>query len=116
MEAKSGVKFNQARVALARQWTGELTDGGPKEVTIRVLEPTSEGITVTDKTPAKTETIPIPASEEEARGIISRFERGADGLRGDEDVSDSVTQHMLSDKTQLSDEKWLGSEEEELNA
>ena len=118
MEENSGVKFNQARVALTRQWMGDMSgpDAGPTEVTIKILEPTTEAIVVSDKTPVKTETIPIPATEAEARAIIERFERGADAIRGDEDVSDNVAQHMLRDKTSLVDEKWLGSEQEELDA
>ena len=118
MEKNSGVKFNQARVALARQWIGDMSgpDTGPKEVVIKVLEPTTEAIVISDKTQVKTETIPIPATEEEARAIIERFERGADSLRGDEAVSDNVAQHMLNDRTTLTDEKWLGTEQEELDA
>jgi phospholipase D1/2 len=118
MEQNSGVKFNQARVALTRQWIGDLSgpDAGPTEVTIRVLEPTTEAIVVSDKTAVKTETIPIPATEMEARDIIERFEHGADGIRGDQEVSDNVAQHMLRDQTTLADEKWLGTEQEELDA
>ena len=118
MEEKSGIKFNQARVALSRQWIGELLDGKilPKEVTLRTMEPTTEGIVISDKTPSKTETIPVPSSEEEARQTIEKFERGAEGVRGDQDVSDTISQHMLHDKTGLRDEKWHGTEEEELNA
>jgi phospholipase D1/2 len=118
MEAKSGVKFNQARVALARQWIGEAVEGveSIKEMTVRSLEPTTEGMVVSDKTPLKTETIPIPKTEEEARQIVERFEHGAEHLRGDESVSDTVAQHMLHDKTGLADEKWLGTEQEELDA
>jgi len=118
MEENSGVKFNQARVAQTRQWIGDLSgpDAGPTEVTIKVWEPTTEAIVVSDKTPVKTETIPIPATEAEARDIIQRFERGADGIRGDQEVADSVAQHMLQDRTTLADEQWLGTEQEELDA
>jgi phospholipase D1/2 len=117
MEERSGIKFNQARVALARQWIGDLGDDqGPKEMTVTVLQPTAEAIVLSDKNPPKTEIIPIPPTAEEARKIIEQFEHGADGLRDDQDVSDTVAQHMLGDKTGLQDEKWLGTEEEELNA
>lgn len=60
--------------------------------------------------------MPVPSSEEEAREVIARFERAARDVREDEDVADNVVQHMLSDRTGLRDEKWLGSEEEELDA
>jgi len=32
----------------------------------------------------------------------------SDNIRGDEEVADTVSQHMLNDKTGLMDEKWLG--------
>lgn len=58
----------------------------------------------------------IPESEDAARQLIERFEAAARGVRGDEDVADNVVQHMLNDKTGLLDEKWLGTEQEELDA
>jgi phospholipase D1/2 len=117
MEQTSGVKFREAQVALARQWIGpELGQDAPKEVTIKSPEPTTEGVVVSEKTDVKTETVPIPESYEAAKDMIKRFESGADNIRGDEEVSDTVAQHMLLDKTSLMDEKWLGTDEEELNA
>lgn len=85
-------------------------------MTITVPEATTEGILISDKTAVKTETVPIPKSEDEAREIIERFERGADSIRGDDQVSDTVAQHMLDDTTKLQDEQWLGTEQEELDA
>jgi len=58
----------------------------------------------------------MPESEEIAEETLRKFEDAARNIRGDEDVSDNVVQHMLMDKTSLEDEKWLGTEEEELNA
>ncbi|KAG5341907.1 hypothetical protein C0989_007067 [Termitomyces sp. Mn162] len=116
MEQNSGVKFHEAQVALARQWIGQESASNQKEVTLAMPEPTTEGIIQSEKTPVKTETVPIPQSFEEARDIVRRFESGAEGLRGDQEVSDTVAQHMLCDRTELPDEKWLGTEEEELNA
>jgi phospholipase D1/2 len=60
--------------------------------------------------------VKIPESEDAARQVIERFEAAARGVRGDEDVADNVVQHMLNDKTGLLDEKWLGTEQEELDA
>jgi phospholipase D1/2 len=114
MEENSGVSFHQAQVALARQWIGQ--DGEQKEVTLTLPNPTTEGIVVSKKTPAKTETVQVPATEEEAREIVATFEHGSDAIRGDEDVSDSVSHHVLMDETRLQDEHWLASREEELNA
>ncbi|KAG5647465.1 hypothetical protein DXG03_009396 [Asterophora parasitica] len=114
MEKKSGVTFHEAQVALSRQWIGQDPESTQKEVTLTIPEPTTE--VVSDKTPRKTETVPIPESAEAARAIVERFEQGAVGLRGDEEVSDTVAQHMLSDRTSLQAEKWLGTPEEELNA
>jgi len=118
MEKNSGVKFHQAQVAYARQIVGDMTDvdrsDAQETVTIEIPQATTEGMVVSDKTEIKKETIPLPKSEAEATDIIKRFQSGADSIRGDEDVSDNVVQHMLSDKTSLAEEKWLGTEEEEL--
>jgi phospholipase D1/2 len=118
MEDNSGVSFHQAQVALARQWIGQDPNSDQKEVTLTLPNPTSAGvgIVVTEKTPPKTETVPIPETEEQAREIVSRFEHGSDDIRGDEDVSDSVAQHALLDDTNLEKELWMASREEELNA
>ncbi|KAJ7482689.1 hypothetical protein FB451DRAFT_1235871 [Mycena latifolia] len=116
IEEKSGVKFHAAQVALARQWIGDDSDGSQKEVTLALPVATKEGLVVSDKTEAKTETVPIPESEDAAREVIERFERAAREVRGDEDVADNVAQHMLHDRTSLMEEKWLGTEQEELDA
>ncbi|EIM84706.1 phospholipase D/nuclease [Stereum hirsutum FP-91666 SS1] len=117
-EEDSGVKFNEAQVALARQWVGDSadtsSDGQPKEVTIKLAEPTTEGMVVSKKTDVKTEKFPLPTSKAEAVEKIERFERAAKRLRGDAHVSDTVGQHALKDRTELAEEQWLGSEEEEL--
>jgi phospholipase D1/2 len=106
---------------LARLWLGP-GYGQPnvnKAVKIKIPEPTKEGIVETsakeddEKKKPKIEEFAMPETEEEARDIIRRFEKGAEDLRGDEDVSDSVAQHALTDRTNLLDEKWLGTEEEE---
>ncbi|KAI0703476.1 phospholipase D/nuclease [Cytidiella melzeri] len=119
MEQNSGIKFQQAQVALARQWVGKAPDGvaDQKNVTIVIPDETTAtaGFSGTENK-LKTETYPLPSSVDEAREIIERFQHGADGLRSDEDVSDNVVQHMLSDTTSLLDEKWLGTEDEERNA
>ncbi|KAI0804784.1 phospholipase D [Irpex lacteus] len=119
MEENSGVKFQQALVALARQWVGKAPDGDADQTSVTIVVPdeTNAGATLEGtKNQLKTETYPLPRSVEEARDIIERFQHGADDLRSDEDVSDNVVQHMLNDRTTLSDEKWLGTEEEERNA
>lgn len=58
----------------------------------------------------------MPESEQEAEATLRKFEEGAKAVRADDDVADNVAQHMLMDKTDLRDEKWLGTEEEELTA
>ncbi len=119
IEETSGVKFQQAMVALARQWVGQ-EDGPSQPQTVSIVLPVENDNNAADvagtKNDTKTETYPLPRSVDEARGIIERFEHGADNLRSDEDVSDNVVQHMLNDRTSLLDEKWLGTEEEERNA
>ncbi|KAJ8689244.1 hypothetical protein PTI98_013285 [Pleurotus ostreatus] len=117
IERNSGVRFLEAQVALAREWIGnEFDENVQTEAKFQIPEPNKEGVVLSEKTPAKIESIRIPPTEEEARQIVKRFEHGADTLRGDEDVADSVAQHMLHDRTSLLEEKWLGSEEEELQA
>ena len=75
----------------------------------------TEGLMAAPKTPPKTETVLIPTTDDAALKVVERWHRGAEGLRGDEDVSDTVSHHMLHEKG-LVDEKWLGTPEEELNA
>lgn len=120
MEENSGVKFHEAQVALSRQWVGDQSNAGGedpiKEVFIKMPQPTGEGIVQTKATDTKTEKVPLPANAEEARQKIEAFEAGADNIRSDEEVADTVSQHMLNDKTGLLDEKWLGTEEEEKDA
>ena len=116
MEENSGVSFVQAQVALARQWIGQPNPGVKTQdkVVVKKPEPTGEAMLVGDKTEVKTEEVPLPASEEEAKDIIERFEKGAEGVRSDSEVADTVCQHRLKDETSLLDEKWLGTAEEEL--
>ncbi|KAJ3482521.1 hypothetical protein NLI96_g6930 [Meripilus lineatus] len=127
IEENSGIKFNEAMVALARQWIGESRPVDPTQVTVVLpsetpaTDPILASGTAKDKSgkkkdEPKTETFALPATVENAREIIATFESGASDLRSDEPVSDNVVQHMLSDKTGLLDETWLGTEEEERNA
>ena len=117
MERNSGVSFHQAQVALARLWIGDGTSNEKpiEKVAIKKPSPTGEGMLVSDETKTEIEEIPLPKSEEEAREIIEKFESGARGLRGDEEVADTVSQHLLEDRTGLAEETWLGTEEEELD-
>lgn len=127
IEERSGIKFNEAMVALARQWIGESRPVDPVNVTIVLptetpaTDPILNSAAGKDKTgkkkeEPKTETYALPETVENARHIIETFEEGALGLRSDEPVSDNVVQHMLGDRTGLLDEAWLGTEEEEKNA
>lgn len=122
MEENSGVKFQQAVVALGRQWVGnDLDNEGtwqPDSVSM-VLPADNSNIGVGvegTKVERKIETYPLPKTVDEARQIIERFEHGADELRSDENVADNVVQHMLRDSTNLLDEKWAGTPEEERSA
>jgi phospholipase D1/2 len=90
----------------------------PTEVSIKLPEPTSEGIVLSEKTEVKTEKYQIPRLYSDAVAVIERFESGANGLVGrrHDAVADTVGQHALQDETELADEQWLGSEEEELDS
>lgn len=118
MEENSGVKFGEAQVALARQWVGTPIEGGEFQTTVSIkgVEESTGDAAVSGDTKVKSEEVPLPQSADEARQIIERFQHGADSLRGDEDVADTVSQHALLDRTSLWDEKWLGTEDEELNS
>jgi phospholipase D1/2 len=111
METNSGVTFLNAQVALAREWIGP--DMLPKEdVSVILPQETKEAIVVEGS--SKTAKVPVPQLEEQARQVIAQFERGAP--RVDVDVSDSVSSHRLQDVTSLLNEKWLGTDQEELNS
>jgi phospholipase D1/2 len=122
MEEKSGIRFHEAQVALARQWIGEQPpakegEWRPTEVDIRIpTESEGAGLVATEKKDVKTEKVKIPENEHEARRIIEQFENSAqDGeLQQARGVSDNVVQHMLHDVTHLNEEAWHGSPEEEL--
>jgi phospholipase D1/2 len=116
MERNSGVTFSEAQVALARQWIGVGDADTQTDVTIAVVQPERAPDGAVGEGGVKTENVRIPATAEEARSIIARFEAGADGVRGDEAVADNVAQHMLGDSTGLQAEGWLGTEEEERDA
>lgn len=113
MERNSGVKFHEAQVALARQWVSGDSITEQKEVILSL--PQEETLFPSDK-PQETEKVAIPSDDSIAREMIARFEKGAEGVRDDSNVSDTVAQHMLNDKTRLEDEIWLGTKEEELYA
>ncbi|KAJ7600688.1 phospholipase D [Mycena floridula] len=120
IEQNSGVTFNEAQIAYARVMIGRDT-GDQKEITvsdvkIRVNEPTTEALAPPSNDKVKTVTVPLPSSLEEAKEKVKRFEEAAKAIRGDEQVSDSVAQHLLQDSTTLADEKWLGNEAEEKEA
>lgn len=119
MEANSGVTFNEAQVALARQWVGDSANpDAPTEVAIKLPDPTSAGIVVSEKKEVKTEKYQMPRLYSDAVAVIERFESGANALVGRRHgaVADTVGQHALQDETELADEQWLGTEEEELNS
>jgi phospholipase D1/2 len=90
----------------------------PTEVTIKVPEPTFEGVVLSNKTEMRSETYPLPRTYKDATAEIERFESSANALIGrrNSPIADTVGQHALQDNTELRDEQWFGSEEEELNS
>lgn len=115
MERNSGIEFSQVQVALAREWVGP-DDGSWRQPDIKLKAPgetsgTPADLGTTAKKAENIKTYPFPATVEEARDTISRFEDGAP--RSDQEVADTIGQHALQDGTDLRDEKWLGSPEEE---
>jgi len=118
MERNSGVKFSEAQVALARQWVAGDVLTNQKEITLSLPREELGLPTNTEKEKEKDKSIkvPIPVDAEAARRVVINFQNGASSLRSDDPVADNVAQHRLQDNTSLLQEKWLGTEEEELNA
>lgn len=114
MEQNSGVTFHQAQVALAKQWIGIPDVWAPEVVAIKQPEPTQEGLIVENGN-SSIEQVSLPPTVEAAVEIVEKFEAGAVGLRDDHHVSDSIAHHTLMDSTNLKQEKWLGTEKEELD-
>ncbi|CAG8539977.1 2129_t:CDS:10, partial [Acaulospora colombiana] len=112
MEENSGVTFHQAQVALAKQWIGVPEVWTQPNVSIKQPDPTKEGLII-EETKTKVEALKYPETVEEAVEIIEKFEAGAIGIRDDHRVSDSIAHHALMDDTNLLQEKWLGTDEEE---
>ncbi|KAG8850840.1 hypothetical protein FRB96_009577 [Tulasnella sp. 330] len=118
MEINTGVTFHEAQIAQARMWIGD--DGFWHQDTVKIKRP-SEFAGVDDnnlgmtekKTVEEVESVNFPKSTALAQGIVQRFESGAP--RSDVMVSDTISQHLLQDETQLQDEAWMGSEQEERN-
>jgi phospholipase D1/2 len=113
----SNVDFYQAQVAQDRQWIGDMWGtNSSKEVKIAEIQ-TNAGLGIMDqdakKEDVKTVTIPMQENLQDAVALVDKWEAAALQVRGDGDVSDTVGQHAMQDKTALSDEKWLGTEEEE---
>ncbi|CAE6458267.1 unnamed protein product [Rhizoctonia solani] len=89
MEENSSVTYHEAQIAQARLWIGEDSFGHQEKV--RIQGPRRK-----------------PLAPEE---IVKKFEIGV--TREDLGVVDSTAQHALGDKTDLKDEKWYGTEQEE---
>ncbi len=90
MERNPGVKFSEAQVAVARQWvSGDNyhTKGRHN------LHAARGGLFPSDK-PQATETVAIPPDDNAAKETIDRFEKGAEGVRDDSNVSDTVARHI----------------------
>jgi phospholipase D1/2 len=119
MEENSGVKFHEAQVALARQWLGDQGLGDIKDINIEAPSSTKEGINISDKTEIHVEKVHIPESFEAATAVVEKFEKGIDGLAEGspnvKEIKSSLPHQLLANGPPLEQEKWLGSEEEELN-
>ncbi|KAF8758613.1 Phospholipase d [Rhizoctonia solani] len=97
MEQNSGVTYHEAQIAQARLWIGD--DGYWHQEKVKIQGPQPD--------------FGMELSETATTGkdAQKKFESGA--TRGDRGVADSVAQHTLRDKTNLKDEKWYGTEQEE---
>lgn len=111
MEKESETTFEDAQVALARQWLGPDEDTLERTVKIKSVQPTqgdpqSLGMTVAENPNDKVKDVKVPGTYQQAVDIIKKFESGA--KRSDEEVSDTISQHVQQDKTGIKNERWLG--------
>jgi phospholipase D1/2 len=111
MEKRSGTRFEDAQVALARQWLGP--DDQTLEYTVKIKsvepgqsDPASLGLATPENAKGRVKEVKVPPTVQKAVEIIERFERGAP--RSDEYVADTISQHVQQDRTSILDEKWLG--------
>ena len=88
-----------------------------EEIRIKLPEPTSEGVVLSEGTAVKLEKYSLH-SYNEGVAVIERFEDNASAFVGmpHAAVADTVGQHALQDKTKLADGQWFESEEEELDS
>ncbi|KAF8305767.1 phospholipase D/nuclease [Clavulina sp. PMI_390] len=140
MEQKSQVSFEQAQVALVRMWLGSKDDAdAPQSIEVKIPKPSQNSISIDRphmrmkssegddsggkpkadspsdaKDTIESKHVMLPRTFAEAAGLVSQFERAAP--RSDDDVADTVGQHVQLDRTVLTQEKWLGTEEEERDA
>ena len=116
IEEQSGIKFHEAMTALARIYVGREEEYNPPTETTVVL-PTGglvNQLSASGQQPImKTETYQLPQSYEEAQEIVDRWHRAAASLREGGDIADNVIQHTMEDRTNLRNEQWLGTSEEE---
>ncbi|KIO26629.1 hypothetical protein M407DRAFT_199455 [Tulasnella calospora MUT 4182] len=116
MARDSGVSFFQAQMAQARLFLGNDTTWKQDKIQISAPatytgENTSDLGTTEKQGTTMVEEVKFYQNLEEARQVVRKFERAAG--RSDEEVSDSLSQHLLADTTGLMSEQWLGSEQEE---
>lgn len=118
VEQRSGVTFHEAQVAQAREWIGDdLQDSTTRELKIfETKGNVGTGLQMegeAKKNDVKVKTLPLPQNREEAKRIVDRFESAAKDALGGTYVSDNVGQHAMRGTGPLSEEGWLGTQEEE---
>lgn len=118
IENRSGVKFVEAQVALAKQWVAGDTITVQKEIVLGV--PVERDIFVIDDDKLKPKPVTVKASippdGEAALQAVQMFQRGSYALQSNKTVSDNVAQHRLAANSSLLNEPWLGTEQEELDS
>ena len=118
VEKRSGVTFQEAQVAQAREWIGDgWSDGSTRELKIFEAKGNVGGGLQLEgdakKSDAKAKTFPLPQDRREAKRIVDSFENAAKDSLGGSHISDTVGQHAMKGTGPLSDERWAGTEEEE---
>ncbi|KAG9029137.1 hypothetical protein FRB95_005641 [Tulasnella sp. JGI-2019a] len=116
MARASGVSFFEAQVAQAALFIGD--DAQWRQQSIKVNTPSEYGsgetqnLGTTQKQGAQViAEVPFPSNLDMAAATVKRYQNAAP--RDDSRVADSVSQHMMEDRTSLMQEQWLGTPQEE---
>ncbi|KDN41694.1 phospholipase D/nuclease [Tilletiaria anomala UBC 951] len=115
VEYESGISFHETQVAISRVHLSDAQIGdGPAREVVKIRNPVSDSDKVDEKTgqrkPAEIAAIPLPASTEEAKNLLKRFQ--AKVPQSHQQVRDSIASDILHGQ-RPERETWNGSAADE---